>query len=75
MMKKSLLTVLACTTMAVLLNGCSCDMRKKDEPKVETPAAVDVVATEVAPETATSVDAVATEVAPESTPAEAPKAE
>lgn len=72
MMKKGLLTALACGTMAVLLNGCSCDMKKKEEaPKVETPAAIDAVATEAAPqpEVQANVDAVATEVAPEAAPA------
>lgn len=71
-MKKGLLTALACGTMAVLLNGCSCDMKKKEEaPKVETPAAIDAVATEAAPqpEVQANVDAVATEVAPEAAPA------
>lgn len=30
-MKTSLTTALACGTMAILLNGCSCDMKNKEE--------------------------------------------
>lgn len=44
-MKKSLITALACGTMAILLNGCSCDMKTKEEASKDMTTNSDVQTT------------------------------